>query len=94
MDETVTYADKSGTITTGGVSQQISASSHSRRGFLIQNISSGDLWLNTDGEAGTTPGNFWLTPGAVFELPRTGVSTNAISIYGATTGQAFTAREW
>jgi hypothetical protein len=35
-----------------------------------------------------------VAAGALYENPPNGVPTGAISIYGATTAQAFAAREW
>lgn len=90
----VTYTDKSGTITAGGVAQTLAASNTSRKGFWIQNVSAGDLWMSTVGTAAATQPSLWLPPGAFYEVPAHGVPTAAVSIYGATTGQAFSAREW
>lgn len=86
--------NKSGTITAGGVSQTLAASYASRAGFFIQNLSTGDLWLSFLGTASASQGSIWLPAGACFELWSKRVPTDAISIYGATTGQAFTALEW
>lgn len=85
--------DKSGTITSGGVAQTIAAANASRHGFLIQNNSTGDLWLNTITAVASQP-SIWLPAGSYFEFPPNGVPLTLISLYGATTGQAFTAKEW
>ncbi len=89
-----TYTDKSGTITAGASAQTLAAANISRKGFFIQNLSSGDLWIRTTGTAAATQPSVWLPSGSYFEFPVGGVPTTAISIYGATTGQAFSAREW
>lgn len=90
----VTYTDKSGTVTSGGSAQTLMAANTSRRGFLVQNQSTGDLWISSLGAAAATQPSIWLPAGAYYEPPPTGVPTAAISIFGATTAQAFAAREW
>lgn len=89
-----TLTDRSGTITTGGTAQQLAAANTSRRGYLIQNNSTGDLWINTLATAVASQPSFKVPAGAYFETPSTMLATGAISIFGATTGQAFSAREW
>ncbi|WFU37331.1 hypothetical protein QA640_22835 [Bradyrhizobium sp. CB82] len=89
-----TLTDKSGTITAGGSAQTLMALNASRRGFYVQNQSTGDLWISSLGTAAATQPSLWLPPGAFYEPEAGGVPTAAISIFGATTGQAFAAREW
>ncbi|MNK27666.1 hypothetical protein D3C87_460280 [compost metagenome] len=91
-----TLTDRSGTITTGGTSQTLMAANPARRGWRIQNISTGDLWFNDLGGAAAvaTPGSFKIAPGGYFETSFGGISTTAIRIVGATTGQGFSASEW
>lgn len=87
--------DRSGTITTGGTAQTLMGSNTSRHGWWIQNQSTGNLWINEiGGTAAATQPAFFIPPNGFYENPFMGVSTSAISIYGATTGQAFAAREW
>jgi hypothetical protein len=90
----VTYTDKSGTVTSGGAAQTLAAANASRRGFWIQNQSTGDLWISSVGTAAATQPSLKIAPGYLYECPAHGVPVTAISIYGATTGQAFAAREW
>lgn len=90
----VTYTDRSGTVTSGGVAQTLMAANTSRKGFFIQNQSTYDLWISSLGTAAATQPSLWLPAGAYYEPPDIGVPTAAISIFGATTGQAFAAREW
>lgn len=92
----ISEVDLSGTITLGGTSQALAAGNTSRRGFWVQNISAGNLAINTlgGGASLTLPGSIVLVPGALYEMPVDGVSGNAIEIIGATTGQAFTSMEW
>jgi hypothetical protein len=89
-----TYTDKSGTVTSGGAAQVLMAANTARRGFLIQNNSTADLWISSVGTAAATQPSLWLPAGSYYEPPETGVPTTAVSIFGATTGQTFTAREW
>lgn len=89
-----TKTDRSGTVTSGGTQQTLMALNASRRGFEVQNQSTGDLWISELGNAAATQPSIWLPPGAYYVPPDAGVPTAAISIFGATTGQAFAAREW
>jgi len=90
----VTTTDKSGTVTAGGSAQTIMAANANRRGFSIQNNSNADLWFSGLATAVATQPSMRLASGALYESPYSGVVTTAISLIGATTGQAFTAREW
>jgi anti-sigma factor ChrR (cupin superfamily) len=63
--------------------------------MFFQNNSTGDIWLSTVGTAAATQPSLWLPPGAYVEYLTTQMTPNAaVSIFGATTGQSFTAREW
>ena len=86
--------DRSGTIATGGTAQQLMASNASRLGWWVQNVSTADLWINGTGTASAAYGSIRLVPGALYETPAGAVGSAAVSIFGATTGQAFTAREF
>lgn len=89
--------DGSGTITTGGTAQTLFAAAAERRGYSVQNLSSGNLYINDVGGTAVTTAtgaSFTLTPGSMYESPQQGRPTQAISIIGATTSQAFAAREW
>jgi hypothetical protein len=92
----ISETNLSGTITTGGVSQLLASANSFRRGFWIQNISTGDLAINIFGAAAslTAAGSILITPGTLYEMPVGGVLSNAIEIIGATTAQAFTSLEW
>lgn len=91
-----TPTGRGGSITAGGTAQQLAATNSSRRGFLIQNTSAGDLWINWSGGTAavgsTTSYRLGATTGA-YEFPASYCSTAAISIIGATTGQTWTAEE-
>ena len=89
-----TLTNRSGTVTTGGTAQQLMPSNTSRKGFSVQNLSTGDLWFNSLGTAAASQPSMKLVSGAYFETPAGYGATGGISIFGATTGQAFSAREW
>ena len=84
--------DRSSTITTGGTAQVLAAANTARRGLKGQNISAGNMGINEVGGTAVigTAGTNTIPPGSTFSI-----STNrAVSIIGATTGQAFTATEF
>lgn len=91
-----TLTDLSGSITTGGTAQQLVAADANRHGWRLMNTSSGDLWFNDTGGAASAGGAgcYKLTAGGYYESPPGGASTAAITIYGATTGQTFSAARW
>lgn len=89
-----TATDRSGTIAAGGTAQQLMAANPSRRGWKIQNLSSGDLWFNGLGTAAASQPSERLPAGAWYETPAHHCGTGTISIFGSTTGQAFSAREF
>lgn len=87
--------DRSGTITLGGTAQSLMAANPSRKGYLIQNNSAGTLWFNELGATAVQAApSISIAAGALYQSPSPGASALAISIIGATTGQAFSAREW
>jgi hypothetical protein len=89
-----TLTDRSGTITTGGTAQQVMAANSARQGFSIQNLSTGDLWINPLGTAAAAQPSIKLAAGVYFEAPLGYGAVGAISIFGTTTGQAFSAKEY
>jgi hypothetical protein len=92
---TGTLTDRSGTITSGGTAQQLMAANAARMGFAVQNLSAGDLWIRTDGSAAVaSQPSLKLSAGDYYETPAGGQPVGVVSIFGATTAQAFTAREW
>lgn len=83
--------DRSGTIITGGVAQQLAAANANRTRLTGQNTSAGDIWINEIGGVAAidAEGSYKVVSGNVFST-----STNrAISVIGATTGQRYTATE-
>lgn len=90
-----TLTDRSGTITSGGDAQQLAAANASRHGFMMQNTSIGELWINElGGTASAASPSIRISAGQLYESPLGATSVLAISIFGATTAQTFTAREW
>jgi hypothetical protein len=94
----------SGTITLGGTAQYIDQipPRPMRRGFFIQNHSSGDLWVMNSATIAATMSqpSIRIPAGAMYETPSSGdlgggaYEAGPITIIGATTGQAFTGRTW
>ncbi len=91
---TVTYTDRSGTIAAGGTAQTLAPANAARGGFLVQNVSSGDLWITSMGTASAAQPSLKIGAGQLYEFPQSGIPASALSIVGGATGQAFTAREW
>ena len=89
--------DLSSTIAAGGTAQALCAADPKRMGYRVQNLSSGNLFINDVGGTAVTTGtgsSFTLIPGALYESPTSMRPINAISIIGATTSQSFSAVEW
>lgn len=86
--------DRSGTITSGGTAQTIAAADSTRIGFLIQNVSDTDMYVNFGAVAVAGGTSLKLVSGAGYETPSTLAEKGAVSVIGATTGKAFTAKEW
>jgi len=89
----LTYADRSGTITTGGAAQVAIPAWSGRHGCMIQNQSAGSLWVSETATAIAGPPSVLIPAGQQF-LCMSPASGQAYSIIGATTAQAFAAREW
>lgn len=85
--------DRSGTITTGGTSQQVMAANPSRRYLLIQNVSDTTMWCNFSIAAVQTQPSFILITNASFLMENETIATSSINCIGPTTGKAFTAKE-
>ena len=90
----VTYTDKSGTVTAGGTAQTLMGARASRQGFVVQNLSATDLYINATGTAAANSGSIRIAAGNLYECPNHAVPITAVSIFGATTAQAFTAYEY
>jgi hypothetical protein len=93
---TFTPANISGTVTTGGAAQQLAGAFPTRKGCVIQNLSAGDLWINDLGTAAATQPSIKVPAGSQYVCGGYGggAPAGALSIFGATTAQAFAGREW
>jgi hypothetical protein len=87
------FTERSGTITLGATAQTLAAANPVRRFYRIMNLSTSDLWINDKGAvAVANQPSFRLVAGAMYETSSYAPAA-AISIFGATTGQAFSAAE-
>lgn len=93
IDRRITPVDRSDTIVTGGTAQVLMNNTN-RHGYWVQNVSAEEMWISDVGVAAPEPPSLLLAPGAYYEPPFNGVPDGPISIYGATTGLAYSAREW
>jgi len=86
--------DRGGTITAGGGAQQLMAANAARRGYSVQNQSTGDLYINAMTTATIDYHSLKIPAGSLYETSSSHVGPGAISIIGATTGQAWYSREF
>lgn len=84
-----TPTDRSSTLTTGGTAQQLAAANTSRKYLLVQNQSSGYLYIRFTGTATQDQTSLRIESGGSYENPPHYCPTSAVSIIGATTGQAW-----
>ena len=89
----VTNVNRSGTITSGGTAQQLCAANAARKRLFIQNVSTGLLWINFTTTAVQDQPSFRLEPYDTWFEEGSSCTVEAVSIIGATTGQAWTAKE-
>jgi hypothetical protein len=88
-------SDGSGTLTTSGVPQTLFGGIVPDNGFLVQNNSSGALWISDAGIAFSGGASIQIAAnGGIFATPSGYKPAGAVSLYGATSGQAFAARRW
>lgn len=88
-----TLTDGSGTITTGGTSQQALASNTSRVYLLVQNVGDVDLWVDFGTAAVQTQPSILLRSGGALTFEGVFVPTGTVNVIGATTGEPFVAKE-
>lgn len=86
--------DLSGSITAGGVAQTLATTKTVRDGFMLENLSVGDIYVRFAATAAAAAGSIRVPSGQLYETPPRSGPNGAISVFGATTGQAFTAAEW
>ena len=88
----LTNTDTAGAITAGGVTQTIIGVELTGHAYRCWNTNTGDLRFSDGAPASATvgelvpPGYGWQTSGAPLKV------TNAVTVWGATTGQTFTIR--
>jgi hypothetical protein len=88
-------SDGSSTVATGGSAQTLFGGTVPANGFVVQNNSSALLWISDVGVASAGGASFQLAAnGGTFATPSGYKPAGAVSLYGATTGQAFAARRW
>ena len=76
------------------VSQQVMPTNLNRKYLLVQNVSSGDMWINFNTNANLNqPSILLLADGGSFVMEGSAIVTDSVSIIGATTGQQYTAKE-
>ncbi len=80
-------------MTAGGTAQALAPAFPGRHGCMVQNLSTGDLWVSEVGTAAAIQPSVKVPAGAQF-LCMTPAPSTPLSIFGATTAQAFAAREW
>ena len=86
-------SDLSGTITTGGTAQNISASLLAN-GFAFQNVSDTDMWIRIGGTAAADSPSMKIPAGALYETPANERPNGQVSVICATTGKKFSAWSW
>jgi len=88
-----TVVDGSGTIAIGGTAQNLFGGLVPVNGYLVQNLSTAVLYVNDLGAAasGTV---YQINPGIMWSTPPNYKPPGAVSIWGGTSGQAFTARKY
>jgi len=90
-----TVVDGSGTITTGGTAQNLFTGTTPVAGFAVGNPGTTSLWISKSTTAApNAAGSVEVAPGMLYETPSEYTPNHAVSIYGATTGQPFTAERW
>ncbi|HZT90221.1 MAG TPA: hypothetical protein VFA12_19805 [Stellaceae bacterium] len=88
-------ADGSGTVAAGGAAQTLFGGAVPPTGFLVQNNSSAALWISDVGAASAGGASLQIAAnGGMFVTAPGYKPAGPVSLYGATTGQAFAARRW
>lgn len=76
------------TITLGGTAQNAVAANTARTKLKFQNLSVGDMYVKMTGTAASGTGML-LPAGSFYEWEAHDIPTGALSVFGATTGQAY-----
>lgn len=87
---TASFTSASGTITTGGTAQDLVAAAHTYSQGMIQNQSSGALWVRRGAGATADRNSISIPPGGMLTFQQGDLDGGQkLSILGVTTGQAF-----
>jgi hypothetical protein len=87
-------ADGSGQISVGGTAQTLFSGLTPVNGYLLQNNSASVLYVSDVGTASNSSAILQLNPGVMWVTPAGYKPPGPVSIYGATSGQAYAARKW
>jgi hypothetical protein len=86
--------DRGTVVATAGTAQQLMAANSTRRGFSVQNQSSGACYINGSAAATQDYHSLLIAAGSYFETKDSHVGTGAISIVCAVANASEYAREW
>ena len=89
-----TVNDGGGTISVGGTAQYLFSSLTPVSGYLVQNNSAANLYISDTAVATASGINVVIGPGVMWTTPPSYRPPGPVSIYGASSGQAFAARRW
>jgi hypothetical protein len=88
-------SDGSGTVATGSSAQTLFGGAVPANGFFVQNNSTAVVWICDVGTAAAGGASVQIAAnGGLFATPSGYKPAGAVSLFGATTGQAFAARRW
>jgi hypothetical protein len=88
-----TLTDRSGTVATGGVSQQVMAANTARKYLLFENVSTEDKWINFTTAATAAQPSILIKPNGSYELEGNYITTEAMNVISASTSSPYTAKE-
>jgi hypothetical protein len=86
--------DGSGTIAVGGTAQPLFSGIVPVNGFQVCNNSTAALYVSDVGMASAGAASMPVGPGSIYTTPDGYRPAGAVSVFGASTGQAFAARRW
>lgn len=86
--------DGSATVAAGGTAQTLFGGVVPVDGYLVANNSSGPVYVSDVGTATAGGASIPIAAGTIFMTPSGYKPAGPVSLYGATTGQAFAARRW
>lgn len=94
--DAASYVNRSGSIVTGGVAQELMAANPARRGWWLRNTSAENLYVNETGVAAVQGTPSWTVPPSTDfpNVTQAAAPSAAISIIGPSNGQTFIAREY